>query len=104
MAFPRDLQGIPKVNLRILTSKTSFTTLIYPPKIPDQNSRTVRQKVCQVFTILPQFQDLRTRGSESAKRSGSCGMQDLVSSTSNLSARKSHRLRERSGHEFVGST
>ncbi|MBE9002006.1 hypothetical protein IQ274_28340 [Nostoc sp. LEGE 12447] len=32
------------------------------------------------------------------------GFLDLVGPTSNLSARKSHRLRERSGHEFVGST
>ncbi|MBD2533745.1 hypothetical protein H6G97_31000 [Nostoc flagelliforme FACHB-838] len=35
---------------------------------------------------------------------GLAGLQDLVGPTSNLSARKSHRLRERSGHEFVGST
>lgn len=83
MASPRYLQGKHKVNLRISAPKTSFTTLISPPKIPDQNLRTVRQKVCQVFTILPQFQDFRTRGWESAQRSGA-GLQDLVGTTINF--------------------
>ena len=54
--------------------------------------------------LLPQFQDLRTRGSESALAEWLLRACRIARPTSNLPARKSHRLRERSGHEFVGST
>jgi hypothetical protein len=46
MALPRYLQGISKVNIRIMALKTQFTKGISPSGLPPKNFRTVRQKVC----------------------------------------------------------